>query len=186
MNQKNYHVQLKGEGINVDRAIDEETARRIISIILTDNTNSYLRRISTDPPHRHNVNIESEPKEATNRILPNEKTSPTEYTAPKINNNFTTSIREYLDEVKAKNNAQMILAFACYLMDRQKLEEFEPESLKNLFKMAGEKMPANYSRDFKTVIKNGWVTENFQSPGKYYLTQKGQLALKQQFSYPQE
>src|SRR5690606_38433132 len=81
----------------------------------------------------------------------------------------------------AKRNPDKILAIAAFLREATGAEDFSADEIKAYFPKAGEKVPANYNRDFKWVISSGWMAENHQQPDRFYITNTGRRALSEKF-----
>lgn len=160
-----YKITLEGDGISVDKDVNEEQARRILNILMGPAS------MMAHPVARERTRRNTESHEA--------RSSHTAAPSPQA-----LSLREYLDEVGAKRNPDKILAMGAYITEATGIEEFSAEEVKNCFPKAAEKIPANYNRDFRWVISNGWIAENHQEEGRYYITKTGKQALSQ--SFPKE
>jgi hypothetical protein len=75
-------------------------------------------------------------------------------------------------------NAQRIIVFAYYRERYENLNYFARDDLKAYFSKARLPIPANYERDFRDAIKQGWVYENGDES---YLTSKGLEAVEAGF-----
>jgi hypothetical protein len=93
-----------------------------------------------------------------------------------------SSLREFLDTTKAKGNVEKIVAIGKYVSDQLSQETFTREDVKNRFRTAGERTPANLARDFGLAISAGWIAEDPASRGDYYVTQTGADALVEGFT----
>lgn len=90
------------------------------------------------------------------------------------------SIREYLNEVGPKRNADTITAIAAYLKEMGQ-ETFTRDQVKDYFRKAGEPIPGNYNRDFTDALATGWIAEDHTNAGNYYITASGETAMKNGF-----
>jgi hypothetical protein len=153
-----YAVTLKGEGLSLDRKVDVATARSVMNLLL-GGTASAGRQMG----ERGNT-ISVPPVQV---IQHDER---------------PLSLREYLDQVEAKRNPDKIVSIAEFLSFGEGQHDFTSEDLKGRFRTAGEAPPANFSRDFSWTIQNGWIAEDAQKPGVYYVTQRGKQAIEQRFS----
>lgn len=88
------------------------------------------------------------------------------------------SLREFLESASARSNPEMMTCFAAYLRDYGGQEEFSREDIKACFKQAGETLPANFPRDFQKAVQSGWIAEERAGSGRYYLTRKGEEAIR--------
>ena len=161
MNEENYKISLTGNGLSVSKEIPEEVARRVLNLLLGGSM------ISSGPARVVEL------RESPIRERP---TSP-DYSVRKP----SISLREYLDEVQAKRNPDIILGIASHIVNHIGEESFGADDIRKFFSIAGEKMPANFGRDFRWVALNGWIAENHSTPGRYYITKRGQQALNEKF-----
>ncbi len=156
-----YNLSLEGNGITVCKQIDEDQARRILNILM----GSSLGFQTTEKQKDQIFNKEYQKSEShIISLFPQE-----------------LSLREYLDEVGAQRNPDKILAIASYILESSSSENFSADEIKNYFPKAAEKIPANYTRDFRWVIANGWIAEHHQNTGYFYITAKGRQALAGKF-----
>lgn len=91
------------------------------------------------------------------------------------------SPREILESSEAKTNAEKIVAFASLVLGEGGKDTFTVEDIRPLFRRAREGAPANFSRDFDTAFKSGWVDES-EIKGEYYLTQEALDAVEHGFT----
>jgi hypothetical protein len=85
-----------------------------------------------------------------------------------------TSIREYLQTTSvARGIHTKILAVGRYLRDVEGQNDFTREEVRNRFRSAGEPQPANFPRDFQKALRAGWIAEDHQNRGRYYVTRTG-------------
>ena len=92
----------------------------------------------------------------------------------------STSLRGFIDQVDAKVLAAKIVAIAAYLRDVEGKDEFSQEEIGGRFKGAGELRP-RISRNFRTAVGQGWIAEDHQKPGQYFITKEGDAALASKF-----
>lgn len=83
------------------------------------------------------------------------------------------SVVEYCDRFSPKRNPDKILVFAGYIREMENRDSFSSGEIKRLFRDAGEVLPANFTRDFKWVIKNGWFTPDSVKKGNFFITKTG-------------
>lgn len=149
-----YVVEIKGPDLTFKRSVDEQTARDILNILLGGHGSTPAREPAGGRVHT----IGSSP--GPQRL----------------------SLREYLEEVSAARNPDIITAIASYLRDVEGRSEFTSEDVKSKFKSAGVKSPANFGRDFAATISAGWIAQDNESDGTYYVTNAGDRAVQQKFS----
>jgi hypothetical protein len=157
-----FKLELKGDGISVNKEISQDMARQVLDIILGGSAKS-----PTLSPRREGV-----VQHAGNPTI-----SP--YSRPFDDR---ISLREYLDAVNAKRNPDKITAIAGYLKEQENIESFTREDIKVRFRTAGEAPPGNYSRDFNWAVSNGWLAPENGIPDHYWLTSTGEKAIGEQFA----
>lgn len=155
-----YRLTLKGNGFSMDREITGELARDIIAMVLAG-----------DVPQ---VSAKSQ---ASSIVMPQQNSGQQQ------NNSSSPrkSLREYLNEIGAKKNPQKILVIANYLVQYMEKETFSIADIKPQFKVAGESMPANLTRDFQIVSQNGWIAPDHEERKMFFITNTGLEALKNRF-----
>jgi len=90
------------------------------------------------------------------------------------------SLREFVDGVRAKSNPEKMTAFGIYVREHLGRESFSRDEIKGLFRSAGEALPANFPRDFKSAIQSGWIAPDQGAVDLYYVTRRGDEMIKQQ------
>lgn len=148
-----YSLSLRGDGIALDREIDESTALDVISLVMSSGGGTVIDA-GGGVVVRHNV---PRPRRGGQ------------------------SLREYLDEVQAKRNPDKILAVGKYISNETG-KNFTRDDVKSRFQTAAERVPGNYGRDFWWTMKNGWIAEATDARGEYYVTDTGDKALEAKFS----
>lgn len=88
------------------------------------------------------------------------------------------SLKEYLDNSKVNIIQETIVVFGMFLMDVQGKELFTYDEVKTLFPKAHLKSPGNFSRDMSAIKLKGWITCDFKSESKLYVTDKGRKHIK--------
>lgn len=91
------------------------------------------------------------------------------------------SLREVLEESGARTIPEKIVVIGAYLRDQHAEGSFTREDNKGKFRTAGEPAPANYPRDFSKAIHAGWIAEDHQNPGQFYVTRRGDEILSKRF-----
>lgn len=151
---RKYTLSLKGEGMAVEREIDEDMALEVLGIVMGGGG-------GVDTTH-------AEDKQGASRA--------------KARRNGRQSLREYLDEVQAKRNPDKILAIAKYAIENTDKGTVTRNDVKTGFKDAAEAVPGNYGRDFRWVVRNGWLAQDSSNKNEFYVTDTGSEALEQKFS----
>jgi hypothetical protein len=93
------------------------------------------------------------------------------------------SLREALDAAEAKRMPDKIVTIGEYLISHAGQEDFTRDDIRARFRAAGEATPGNFGRDFAWTVSNGWVAEDPQNPGHFYITQTGMAAIQAKFSH---
>lgn len=153
MSEKNVTIKIQGEGITFEDKISKELVPQIITLCM-----SSQKRLE-NPFDVFN----------TETLVPLKK-------------HVKESVVEYMQRTNAKSNFEKILSFAGYIKDIQERDVFYSNEIKSLFRDAREILPANFTRDFNTVIGNGWIHKDTENPDGYYITQTGTKALESGFS----
>lgn len=143
-----YRFILQGEGIDVDRQVNQAIARHLLNVALAEG--------------------DAEPIPAVSSVVPRA--------------GDRKSLREFLDEVRAQRNPEKIVAIGDYLDVSEKLPDFSREDIRGKFRAAGEAPPGNFGRDFAWAISNGWIAEDVQNKGRFYVTKTGKEAVGAKFS----
>jgi hypothetical protein len=146
-----YHLKLSGPGVTIDKSIDQSSALTIVQIVLGGTLLAGQSQPDVPQP------------------------SPSSVRTPPM------SLREYVEGAAARTNPERLAAFGGYLRDHGDQPDFARDEIKACFKNAGEPLPANFPRDFNNTLQEGWLAEDHKNPGRYYVTRKGDEALKRKF-----
>ena len=154
-----YELTLAGEGLNLNRKVPVAVARAIMNIVMGGQFDARpVRDLRPElPPSRVDGG-------ATGRSSERQ------------------SLREYLDEHEAARNPDKITAIGNYLVEFEGCADFSRDEVKSRFRSAGEPPPGNYPRDFTWAMRAGWIAEDTNAPGRFYVTQKGRSAIAGKFS----
>ncbi|MGH9339500.1 MAG: hypothetical protein ACRD1R_07910 [Acidobacteriota bacterium] len=147
-----YSLKLEGRGISVSRDVGQDVARAILDIVMGGNVRARPGKAAPEP---------DDVREDRGR--------------PSL------SLHEFLENSGAKRNPDKIAVFGQYLMEHEGRREFSRDELRGRFREAGEAVPANFPRDFSWALKNGWIAEDSENRGSYYVTKKGKEAIEQKF-----
>jgi len=151
-----YSLELTGNGVSVKRDITESLAGAIIALVMGGV--AAPQGVSGASSKAASVASKSQSGGTAER----------------------TSVREYLNEVGPKRNAEIITAIAAFLKDLGQ-DTFTKDQVKEYFRKAGEPIPGNYNRDFSDAVSTGWIAEDHGNSGNYYVTAFGETALKNGF-----
>jgi hypothetical protein len=154
LDEEVFSVTVKGDGMSVSRTVSKDIAAAIISMAMTG------RQPNADV-------VASSPKGAATQ-------GATDSALPKL------SLREFLDSTGAATNSEKIVAIGCYLAAHEVQTTFSKDDVRGRFRLAGEPAPGNLHRDFAAAVKSGWISEDPQAPGQFYVTQKGYKAMQAQ------
>ena len=145
-----FKVVISGEGIDVTRMIDADKLAILLPIVLGSKaTSEFSRKATGGGGVRTQM---SEVKE---------------------------SIRQFLDEVGATTNVDLIVAIAYYLWQNQDKQEFSKDEMRAQFLSAHEKMPGNLHRDFRVACDKGMIASVHDQADSYYITKTGIKAVEQ-------
>jgi hypothetical protein len=153
-----FKVTVQGDGIAVDRAVDQAKARAVLDILLGGEAAVGQRTPAAKSGGSSTGSIDLGSRNA-----------------PRI------SLREFLEDAEAKRNPDKIVVIAEYLVEFEGMRDVGKEDIKGRFRTAGEPSPANFSRDFAWAIQSGWLAEDSGNPGRFYVTRKGKDAIAQKF-----
>jgi hypothetical protein len=151
--EKQVTIKIQGEGITFEDTISKALVPQIISLCMA------TQKKDENPLEGFFFKSPSEVKKA-----------------------IPEGVVEYTKRHNAKSNFEKILSFAGYIKDIQSKEIFYSNEIKSLFRDAREILPANFTRDFNTVIGNGWIHKDNENPDAYYITQTGLNALESGFT----
>ena len=88
------------------------------------------------------------------------------------------SLREYVNRLGPRTEAQRILTFAGYIKKHRGHDSFDRNAMKSLYREAQEVVPANLSRDISNAIRKGWVADDVEKSGSFYVTNSGEKMLE--------
>ncbi len=161
-----YKVSLEGEGLTLTRNVSKEVGEQILLLVVTGNVGTAKVSVPVAPaapaaPTAENV-VASAPI----------KTAVVE----------GDGLAEFLASHSAKRNPDKIAALAYWLKTERGRASFTKDDLPKLFEAAGERPPANLSRDFTLTKEAGWIHPLVNDPDSYQLTNKGRTAVTSNFS----
>jgi hypothetical protein len=151
-----YDLSLQGNGVTVEREIPESIARMIVTLVMGGAAMSpIVGRMASSAGGTTGIEAPGAPESRQ-------------------------SVREFLNQVGPKRNADTITAIAAYLKNSGQ-ESFTRDQVKDYFRKAGEPSPSNYNRDFADALSTGWIAEDHTNVGSYYITASGEDALRSGF-----
>jgi hypothetical protein len=157
--QKTFSLRLAGEGVSIEREIDQRAAFQVMQIVMGGG-------IAADTNSSSAINFSS--------TVAKEDAPPREREA--------LSLREYLDRIGASKKPEQIATIAHYICDYEMQADFSREDVRSRFLSAREPLPGNFGRDFAVAVKNGWVAEVHGKKNRFYVTAKGIQAIGNSFS----
>jgi hypothetical protein len=155
-----YEVRVKGPGIAAEKNVALPKALSVLQII-------FGQDISAISPLGSEGVLVKSGSAGTG-------TSETARTQP-------LSVREFLAQVAGKSIHAKIAAAGRYMRDYEGLSDFSRDDIKVRFRSAGELMPGNYPRDFQKAVQVGWIGEDPQNRGRFYVTRTGDEAIDRKF-----
>lgn len=149
-----YSLKLEGQGISVSRNVGQDLARAILDIVMGGNVRARPGKTAPEP---------NDVREDRGR--------------PSL------SLHEFFENSQAKRNPDKIAVIGEYIIEHEGRHAFSRDELRGRFREAGEAVPANFPRDFGWALKNGWIAEDLENRGSYYVTKKGKEAIEEKFSF---
>lgn len=142
-----FRVKVEGPGINFTHEIDSEKIPAIMAVC-------YGARSGG-------------PSEVPSMTQKNTQTRPGQ----------EESLREYVNRLNPQYEAQRILTFAGYIKSYRGQGLFDRNAIKSLYREAQEVVPANLGRDIANAIRKGWIADDREKPGSFYVTNTGEKLL---------
>lgn len=160
-----YTLSLQGDGITLKRELTREVALAVINIALGG--------VTAAPPSGGRSGETPAPPGGGRG-----GSTPIGASAPPIDG----TPGEYIEETKARTNADKIVAFGAYLHDHKDQQRFTRVEIKGLFRAAHETPPANFGRDFRAALSSKGIAED--TPDQHFVTKTGRGMLEQEFTAP--
>jgi hypothetical protein len=157
-----YELILKGEGVTVERNIDQETAFAILAALM-----------GGSPAAAGPAAAQSGPGLGPQRAAE----SPVAHSGPRA----SQSLREFLNEAEPKRNPDKIVAIADYLQRVRGMQSVTRDDIKRGFREASEPVPGNYGRDFRWAVSTGWIAADHEERDQYYVTDSGRKVVDAKF-----
>ncbi|MBF9233325.1 hypothetical protein [Microvirga alba] len=159
--KQKYSLTLKGGGLTLERQVDENTALAILQISMGGAAPVPGLSVTPKPtpPVAHAPSLQPVEVQGEQRL----------------------SLRNYFDQVGAKNNLAKIVAVGAYLREVDGQTEFSREDIAAGFRNAREIVPGNLPRDVGKAVQAGWIAEDPRSKNQFYVTAVGDDALSSGF-----
>jgi hypothetical protein len=91
------------------------------------------------------------------------------------------SLREFLEANAGRSNPTKIATIGRFMRDHENQGDFGREDVRARFRTAGEPLPGNFARDFQAALQAGWIAEDHQNRGRFYVTRRGDDAIERHF-----
>ncbi len=92
------------------------------------------------------------------------------------------ALREFLNQAAPKTFPQKLVVLALYQRESQGKDFTGRDEFKALLQRAGEGIPKNLGRDISNAVKAGWLEEDHEELGRYYVTRTGEEAVRNGFN----
>lgn len=92
------------------------------------------------------------------------------------------AISEFYRSVAPKRYPEKLVTIAAYLQQTLSRRYFTADDLRAQFRQVNEMPPANLPRDFKAAMGAGWIAEDPEAPGQFFVTQSGLDAVESGFT----
>ena len=166
--QNTYSVQLSGPGLDFKRDLSESNAHELLIWLLKGGKLGSSQTSSI-------AAIEHHPSTPVGSEHTKSKPATPSY-------GVLMSVREFADEYEPKRVPDKIASFALYLREHRNTREFKREEIVSLFQESAEPVPKNIGRDLKWTQSIGWIAISHTDRQAFYLTNRGEEAVKNHFS----
>jgi len=92
------------------------------------------------------------------------------------------SLAEFYKRAGPKKYPEKLATIAAYMQKILGRNSFTSDDLRGQFRAVNEPAPANMPRDFKTAVGEGWIAEEHDQPGQYFITTSGMETVETGFS----
>jgi hypothetical protein len=150
---KLFSLRVVGEGINVEKQIDQRAVLQVLQVVMGGGTPTITSPLS--------AGLKGEARPA---------------------DGVTLSLREHLDKIGASKKPDQITTIAHYVSQHEGQRDFSRDDIRSRFLTAREPLPRNFGRDFAVALKNGWIAEVHGKKNRFYVTAKGTQAINDSFS----
>ena len=156
--QKGIKITIRGDGINVERDVNEGVAREVLLLVL-GGRGSAGREGAADGQRLGERGEGLAEKPLGGR----------------------TSLRDFLTAHGPKRNPEKIATIAEYLKTYESKPTVTKQSLAKAYEEAAEPVPGNLSRDITWTVKIGWLADKQGASDTYYITSSGSQAVRSKF-----
>ncbi|HEU5069860.1 MAG TPA: hypothetical protein VFV96_05515 [Verrucomicrobiae bacterium] len=163
MEQK-YTVELVGPGLSLKKELPEPVAHELLVWLLKGGRLQAQGAAITPQPTQAEVKVSAAPQ-------------PAGHTASAV-----VSVREFMEQYSPARVPDKIACFGLYLREHRNQREFAKEDLVGLFQDAADPLPKNLTRDIRWTQQIAWVAPSATNPEMYYLTKKGEDAVRAKFA----
>jgi hypothetical protein len=83
------------------------------------------------------------------------------------------SLAEFYRRANPTKYPEKLTTIGAYLQMTLEKKSFTPDDLRAQFRAVNEGLPANMSRDFRVAVGEGWIAEEHDEPGQFFVTRSG-------------
>lgn len=83
------------------------------------------------------------------------------------------SLAEFYRRANPAKYPEKLTTIGAYLQTTLEKKSFTPDDLRGQFRAVNEGLPANMSRDFRVAVGDGWIAEDPDEPGQFFVTRSG-------------
>lgn len=159
-----YTVELVGPGLSLKKELPEPVAHELLVWLLKGGRLQVAGTATSPQP------VSTEAKIPTTQLT----VSPS--------STAVVSVREFMDQYSPGRVPDKLACFGLYLRDHRNQKEFGRDDLIGLFQEAAEPLPKNLTRDIRWAQQIAWVAPSPSDPDLYYLTKKGEDAVRAKFA----
>jgi hypothetical protein len=92
------------------------------------------------------------------------------------------SLAEMYRRAGPKKYPEKLVTIAMFIHKVLDRASFTPDDLRAQFRAVNEPPPANMPRDFRLAVGEGWIAEEHDQPGQFYITKTGMDVVEAGFS----
>jgi len=162
MTNERFVVQVEGPGVDVKREVPVDVGLKVLALLFTG-----------DLEFRGKAATPAGPKTGEKPETPRNSANARE--------EDVVSVREYLNQHKPNRIPDKITTIGCYLKQHRGVSSFTKDDLVKAFEEAAEPIPKNLARDLKWAVRIGWIAPKPGEKGVYYVSNKGEQAVRQKF-----
>ena len=162
--EQKYTVELVGPGLSLKKELPEPVAHELLVWLLKGGRLQTVGQVSSH-----------QPASTDTRITPI-------HTTGNHSDGAVVSVREFMEQYSPGRLPDKLACFGLYLREHRNQKEFSREDLIGLFQEAAEPVPKNLTRDIRWTQQIAWVAPALSNPNLYYLTTKGETAVRAKFT----